>query len=136
GAVFALGAPLALPSLNNGQSNLILIGLVLHGAAAAARSRDRTAGLLLAAAAAVKVYPLAVGLLVSLARRRVLLWLVLGCAGFAALPFLLAPADYVAHQYRRFAEAARADDRHRTGHQVPPRDLYWVLRVYFVAPSE
>lgn len=136
GVVFALAAPLALPSLNNAQANLVVIGLLLHGATAAIRCRGVLAGACFAAAAAIKVYPAAVGLLVAAALpRRVLPGFVLALAGFAALPFVLAP-DCAADHYRRFVEAEQADDRRHGDHQDPPRDLYWVLRTYFLAPSD
>src|SRR5262249_56381323 len=63
GAVFLLAAPLALASLNNGQTNLILIGLLLLGATAAARQQWRTAGAWLAPAGTLKGYPPAVRVL-------------------------------------------------------------------------
>lgn len=136
GTVFALAAPLVLPSLNNGQANLILIGLLLHGATAVIRGRGGRAGVCLAAAVAVKVYPVAVGLLLTMAfPRRVLPGFLLALVGFAVLPFALDPQT-AADQYRRFAEAERAEDRRHGGYQDPPRDLYWVLRTYFVAPSD
>lgn len=136
GTVFALAAPLVLPSLNNGQANLILIGLLLHGATAVLRSRGAIAGVCLAAAAAIKVYPVAVGLLLATAfPRRVLPGYVLAMASFAVLPFLLAPHS-ATEQYRRFVQAEQAENRRHGDYQDPPRDLYWVLRTYFVAPSD
>jgi hypothetical protein len=136
GTVFALAAPLVLPSLNNGQVNVLLIGLMLHGMTTAIRGRGIVAGVCLAAATAIKVYPAAVGLLASVVfPPRVLPSFVLATAGFLALPFLMAPPDYVAEQYRKFVENCREDDRHVTGQQVPPRDFFWLLRAYTPNPS-
>src|SRR5262249_12679850 len=73
GAVFALAVLPAVPSLNNGQTNLVIIAAMLFGAATIGRGLGFAAGLGFALAAAIKVYPLAVGLLVGVARpRRVL----------------------------------------------------------------
>src|SRR5262249_24883011 len=110
GTVFALSVLLVLPSLNNGQADLLLAGLLLHGTTAAVRGGGVVAGVGLAAAAAIKVYPAAVGLLAAVVLpRRVLPWFVLAAAAFAALPFLAAPPEYVAEEYRRFVENCRAD---------------------------
>jgi hypothetical protein len=135
GAVFALTVPLALSSLNNGQTNLAIAGLLLLGATAAARQRWRAAGLWLALGGVVKLYPLAVGLLLAAAfPRRLLPWL----AGFVALllaaPFLLHDPGYVAGQYRSFANYLGADERSLGPLDRAPRDLFLVLRVWFAPP--
>ncbi|HJZ54665.1 MAG TPA: glycosyltransferase 87 family protein, partial [Gemmataceae bacterium] len=136
GAVFLLAAPLALASLNNGQTNLILIGLLLLGATAAARQQWRTAGAWLAAAATLKVYPLAVGLLVGLgAPRRLFPWLAVWCVLFAAVPFLLHDPAYVLDQHWSFRATVRADDRTFANLHRAPRDLFLVLRVWFTPPA-
>lgn len=136
GAVFLLAAPLALPSLNNGQTNLHTVGLLLLGVTAMARGHGVAAGLWLAAAAAVKVYPLAVGLLaVVAAPRRVLPWLAAFCALFLAVPFLFQDSGYVLAQYRSLAESTQADDRTFANLSRAPKDLYLVLRVWIGPPS-
>lgn len=135
GCLFLLAAPLALPSLNNGQANLIVAGMLLFGATAAADARWRSAGLWLAAAAAVKVYPLAVGLLIGLAaRRRCFPWLGIGCAAAIAFPFLCREPSYVLDMYRSLAQSTGADDRTFAEPSRAPKDLFLVLRVWFVAP--
>jgi hypothetical protein len=135
GATFLLAAPLALSSLNNGQTNLIVGGFLLLGASAAGAGRWRSAGLWLAAAAALKVYPLAVGLLVGLgAPRRVFPWLAAGCVGFALFPFLCQDPGYVLEMYRHQFAAVGADDRTFAELGRAPRDLYLVFRVWLVPP--
>ena len=135
GVLFLLAAPLALPSLNNGQTNLVTAGVLLLGVAAAGGSRWRAAGLWLAAAAAVKVYPLAVGLLVGLAApRRAFPWLAAGCLAFAAFPFAFREPGYVLDMYRRLAQSTGADDRTFADPARAPKDLFLVLRVWLVAP--
>jgi hypothetical protein len=134
-AVFLLVAPLALASLNNGQTNLIVAGFLLFGAADAAQGRWHAAGLWFAAAAGVKMYPLAIALLVGLiSPRRFLPWLVLGCVGFAIVPFVCQRPEYVLDQYRSMKDSTGADDRALAELERAPRDLFLVLRVWFEAP--
>ena len=137
GAVFALVAPLALPSLNNGQANVLIAGLLLLGATAATRLRGRFAGLWFALAAGVKVYPLAVGLLIACGNpRRILPALLLGCTALAAFPFLLQAPEYVVAEYRTFLRLVRMDDRaHAHEPDRWPRDLRMALRVWVGDPS-
>ena len=62
--------PLALPSLANGQANPLMVGLVLAGLAGAAAERSRASAACIASACAIKVYPLAVALLLIAAFSR------------------------------------------------------------------
>jgi hypothetical protein len=136
GAVFALAALPVLPSLNNGQVNVLLAGLLLLGATAAARSRGVRCGVWLAVAAAVKLYPIAAALLVALAHpRRILPSLFLGCAILAAVPVLFRNAETVANEYRTFVHLMRFDDRTQGDPKRWPRDFLLVLRVWAVAPA-
>jgi hypothetical protein len=136
GAVFVLAALLVFSSLNNGQTNLILTGFLLLGATAAARGSGPAAGLWLALAAGIKLFPAAAGLLVAAAfPRRVLPWFVLALAAVAAAPFALADADYVIAQHRGFRDLLAGDDRTFADFGRAPRDLFLVLRVWFEPPS-
>ena len=135
GAAFALVAVPAIPSVNNGQTNTVIVGLLLFGATAAVRGWGGRAGAWLAAAAAVKVYPVAVALLVAAARpKRVGPWLVGGCVAFAAVPFALQHPGYVAAEYRNMRDSVTADDRTFADVNRAPQDLYFALRVWAVAP--
>jgi hypothetical protein len=137
GGFLLLVLPLALPSLNNGQANILLAGLLLHGTAAAIQLRGRLAGIFLALAAAIKIYPLAVGMLLSCVMpRRLLPWLVGALVAIAAAPFLIAPADYLVGQYQSFARSVGEDERRTVNHPYPPRDLYLLLKNYAVTPSD
>lgn len=136
GAVFALALPLCLASLANGQANVLLIGLLLHGATAAVRFKGKIAGFCVGLATAIKIYPIAVGMLLGCVfPKRILLWLLLSIAGLAAVPFLLAPAEYVMGEYQKFIQSVGSDHR-RNGHTHPPRDLYFVLQTYLITPTE
>jgi hypothetical protein len=137
GAVFGLSAPLALNSLNNGQTNLVVIGALLLSAAAAARARGWASGLWLGLATAVKVYPAAVGgLLAAAFPRRVLPSYVAATALFLAAPFALGGWDFASAQYRSMRESAREDDRTLAPLVRVPRDLYLLFKVYGTAPAK
>ena len=84
----------------NGQSNPLVVGLLLLAASAVARDRGWTAAALLAAAVYLKVSPIALALLFVALRPRLLLarFAVAMLAG-AALPFWTRPAGYVLDQY-------------------------------------
>jgi len=135
GAVFALAALPCIPSLNNGQTNLILAGAMLRGATAAVGGRGGAAGTWLAAAAAVKVYPLAVGMLVAAARPlKVGPWLVAAFVAIAAVPFLLRDPTYVVTEYENFCASVSADDRTFADLGRAPQDLFLFLRVWVGPP--
>src|SRR5579872_3239111 len=70
GLLFLALLPLALSSLNNAQPNPLVIGLLLATAAAAARDHWNRAALWMGLAVALKVYPLAFGLLLAAAYPR------------------------------------------------------------------
>jgi hypothetical protein len=135
GALFLLLAPPALSSLNNGQPNLLTAGLLLAALAGAMRERWALAALCVAGAAALKVYPLALGLLLAAAYpRRFTPRLVVALAVLAAVPFVLQQPGYVAEQYRLWYERLRDNDEARRS--WPPhmayRDLWLLLRVWHV----
>jgi hypothetical protein len=136
GALFALTAIPAAQSLNNGQTNLLIIGALLFGATAVARCRGLASGGWLALATAIKVYPAAVALLLAAGNpRRVVLPFVVACAGFAAVPFLLRDTAYVIEQHRGFHERVTVDDRTFADPGRAPQDVFLVLRTWVVAPS-
>ena len=152
GVLFSLVAIMAIPSLSNGQTNILMIGALLLGAAEAARlagtiTSDRAesdphaspsaaqAGFWLALASAIKVYPAAVGLLIGLALpRKIYPWFIGAIAGFFLVPFILNNPSYVANQYRAFAIHVTADDRTWFPLTSAPQDLFLALRVWLSPP--
>jgi hypothetical protein len=97
-----LTMPLCLPSLRNGQTNLIFAALTLHAAAClSSRQWWRAAGLTVLA---LGIKPLGIVLLLlSVAVYSSLrLRLISLIAAMVLLPFLTAPASYVLAQYRQF----------------------------------
>jgi hypothetical protein len=128
--LFLLLVPLALASLNNGQVNPMMTGLLLGAAAAAARGRWSAGAACVALATALKVYPLALGLLLAAAYpRRFAPRLLLAVAAAAALPFLLGPPGYVAGQYAEWARLLAADDRTSWPPAIGYRDLWLLLKL-------
>ncbi len=135
GALFLLVAPLALSSLNNGQPNLLIAGLLLAALAAVTREGWALAAICVAGAAALKVYPLALGLLLAAAYpRRFAPRLALALAALAALPFALQQPGYVAEQYRLWFERLRDNDEARRSWplHMAYRDLWLLFRVWRV----
>ncbi len=104
-AAFLLLALLGgLRGLWNGQSNALVMGLMLLGGAALVRRRDWCAALALGAAVAVKLTPLApVLLLAAVLPRRLLGRLTVVLIAAALLPFLTRPPAVVVWQYRGLA---------------------------------
>jgi hypothetical protein len=110
--LFLLIVPLSIGSLNNGQSNALILGLLLATMAGVLSERWNLAAGCLALACLFKVYPLAVGLLLTAVygRRlgsRLLLALGLGLG----LPYLLQGPDYVSAQYLGWWQHLRTNDR-------------------------
>jgi hypothetical protein len=137
-AVFLLVVPLALSSLNNAQPNPLVTGLLLAAAAGAVTERWSAAALCAALATAVKVYPLAVGLLLAAVYpRRFLPRLVLALAVLAALPFLCQRFGYVAAQYAAWYERLREGDESRKYWplHMAYRDLWLLFRLAHVPIS-
>src|SRR5262245_53982143 len=130
GILFLLVVPLTLGSLGNGQPNLLLAGLLLAAVAAAATGRWALGAGWVAVAAAFKVYPLALGLLLLAAYPRRLAWrLPLAVALLAGLPFLLQEPGYVARQYGLWLGRIATNDEARRywPDHMAYRDLWLLL---------
>ncbi len=87
----------------SGQSNAIVPGLIALGLAAIVRQRWWTACWLLAVPVFIKLWPMAMVLLLMVFWPRKLMWrFVLVCAALAAIPFLTRPPSVVAWQYQQW----------------------------------
>jgi hypothetical protein len=134
--LFLLLLPLALGNLNNGQANLLVIGVLLGSVAAIVRERWMLAAVCLAVAVSIKVYPLALCLLLVLMYPRQLFWRFLLCIAVAlALPFAMQRTDYVARQYSDWFHYLRTEDRTSRSVSEWYSDLRLLLRVWFVSLS-
>jgi hypothetical protein len=130
GMFFLLVAPLALGSLNNGQPNPLVIGLLLCTLAAAAHERWKTAALCVGLACALKVYPLAVGLLLAAAYpRRFAGWLLPALTLMLVLPYGLQRPGYVTEQTLLWVQRLTEDHRQDWPLHMAYRDLWLLLRV-------
>jgi hypothetical protein len=131
GWLFLLVLPLMLSSLNNGQANLLVIGFLLATVTAASDKRWWIAAFFLTVATALKIYPLAVGLLIAAVYpRRFLPRLLLALAIATWLPFALQRAPYVFEQYRHWFECLVRDDRKNWALNLAYRDLWLLFRLW------
>ncbi len=134
--VFLLVLPLVIHNLNNGQANLHVAGLVLLGVAAAGAERWNLAAAAVALATLLKLYPIAIGLLLAgIYPRRFTGRLFLALAIGALLPFALQRPEYVLEQYRNWVHFLRLDDRTAFDVVWSYRDLRLLLRVWVATPS-
>jgi hypothetical protein len=136
-ALLGLGLlPVSLASLNNGQANPLLIGMMLIGAAAVARERWNLAAVALAVPVLFKIYPIAVALLlVTLYPRRLGWRLGAALAAGLVLPFLFQRPDYVAGQYGEWFTYLAQEDRSHRPLTDSYRDFLLLLRWLDWTPS-
>jgi hypothetical protein len=121
---FLLILPLSLGALNNGQSNLLVMGLLLGASAAALTGRWNFSSLCIALAFVFKLYPLAMGLLLLLVHPRRYWWrLPAALAVGLLLPFLLRDPSYVAEQYGGWWARLQDNDRQVLGPMQAYRDF-------------
>jgi hypothetical protein len=128
--VFLMVLPLAAGSLNNAQTNPLMVGFLLLAIAAAGAGKWNRAAVWTALAIALKVYPLALGLLLAAAYpRRFAARLLLAVAAVAAAPFLFQRTGYVVGQYAEWLKALGEDDRRYWDLHMAYRDLWLLFRV-------
>lgn len=115
-ALVLLVAVVVPVSLSTAQANLVMTGLVLAGLTAAAHDRWWVAAFTLAAATLVKVYPLALSLVLA-----VVFWrkfparYAIALAVLMAVPFLTQAPEYVADRYAEWATHLRHSDEVNRG---------------------
>lgn len=108
-----LALPLSLGSMNNGQSNVLVLGLILVSIAAVRRQQWNLAAFCLSVACLFKVYPVAIVLLLVVTRPRALAGrMVLALAVGLVLPFFLQTPAYCLEQYRAWLAHLQFNDRH------------------------
>ncbi len=130
--LFLLVLPLAVGNLNNGQSNLLVLGLLVAAVTAAARDRWTLAAVSVAVACLFKVYPVSVGLLLAvLYPRRFSFRFAAALAVGLLLPFLFQRPAYVAGQYLSWLEHLRHDDRTLLPLDLWYRDFRLLCRVWW-----
>jgi len=134
--IFLLILPLSLGNLNNGQANLLVLGALLAAVAAVMRGWWMAAAIVLTMAVMIKIYPLAIALLLVVMFPRQLLWRFALCLIVAvALPFALQKIDYVTRQYNDWLLYLRTEDRSSRSLSEWYNDLRLLFRVWFVPLS-
>jgi hypothetical protein len=127
--LYLLIVPLSVGSLNNAQSNPLVLGLLLASVAAVAQQRWNLASGCVALACLFKLYPIAVGLLLATVYpRRFAARLLIAVLIGLALPFLLKPFPYVLEQYAGWFHHLQTDDRQQLPVELWYRDLRLLCR--------
>ena len=134
--LFLIALPLAAVSLNNGQANPLMTGLLLAAFAAAGASRWTLASIFLAAAFYLKLYPLAAALLLVVLYPRRMIWrLGIAIPATGAACFLLQTPGYVMRQFASWFAYLRNDLRLDLAPEAAYRDLRLLLNITGLAPS-
>jgi hypothetical protein len=135
GLLWLLVVPLSVSTLNCAQASPLLIGLMLAGTAAAGAGRWNLAAALVAGACLLKVYPVALALLLGVTHpRRFAPRCLAALAVGLALPFLLQDPGYVARQYGNWWVSLCIDDRTKWSTDISYRDLWLFIRAYRLPP--
>jgi hypothetical protein len=135
-AFWMLAVPLSAHSLVDVQTNALTIGLLLLAVTAAAEERWGWTAAILLLACSVKVYPIAlVLLLVAVFPRRLAARVALATIAVLALPFLLQKPAYVTEQYADWFRWG-LNDRHSDGVVHAFRDFRLLCRVWIAPLSE
>ncbi len=130
-----LSLPLALLSLNNGQVNPLMTGLILCAFAATAEELWIAAALALSAAVFLKLYPLAAGLLLGMLYPRQLLWRQgAALSAGAATCLICQKPSFAAKQFVDWFEYLRGDLRFDLPPEAAYRDLRLLLNVTGLHP--
>ena len=126
-----LALPMSVPSLNNGQINPLLMALMLMAPVMAKRGYFFWCAVLLSAAIWIKLYPVALALLLALVYfRRLTPWLVVTLIAGMGLPFLLQNPQYVYEQHGNWLTYLRSDNRELVPLDFWPRDIRLLFHVY------
>jgi hypothetical protein len=122
--------PLSIGSLNNGQGNVPMAAAILIGTAAICQKRWNLAAAAFAMACLVKIYPIAlVLLLIVVCSRQFALRFAIALSIGLLLPFVLQNPGYVAEQYERWAGNLQTDDRSAWDLSEAYRDVWLLIRI-------
>jgi len=121
--------PHSIDSFNNGQSNLLIAGLLVAGVTAALRERWNLAAACLAVPALIKIHPLAVGLLAAVVfPRKLAPRLAVALALGLAAPLVCQNPSYAIDQYRQYLTWITVQDRTLWPMDNAPHDFYFLTR--------
>jgi hypothetical protein len=129
--LFLLALPLSVGSLNNGQSNALVLGLLLAASAAVTVERWNLSAALLSLAVMFKIYPMAVALLLVAIYPRRLAWrFALAIGAGLLLPFAMQDPAFVAGEYASWAHYLQGDQRIDVALDGACRDLRLLFRLW------
>ena len=100
GLILLLALPAAISSVQSGQANLLLAGVMVHAAVALAEARLGLAAFWLVAGVVVKPLGVVMLLLSACVYRGLVPRLAIGLLATALVPFLFGSPEYVARQYQ------------------------------------
>jgi hypothetical protein len=130
-AILLLVLPLSIGSLNNAQSNPLVIGMMLIAVGAILQNKWTLSAIAIVLATLFKLYPVVLGLLFILEFPKRFIWRFIVCLAVGALlPFTLQHADYVIHQYMLWTRYLTTEDRQRGPIADWYRDFRAVWRIY------
>src|SRR5205814_383726 len=110
--IFLLALPLCIGSINSGQANCLMAGLLLCGIAAISSERWNLAAAALSVACFLKLYPIALVLLLSmLFARKLIPRFAIAIAIGLALPFFFREPAGVIQEYQDWVRRLAAEDR-------------------------
>jgi len=127
-AILLLATPILVGNFSNLQSNPMVLGLMLGAIAGALDKRWNLVTLCILIATLLKIYPLALGLVLLVQYPRQLTWrLLVALAISAVLPFAFQRFDYVADCYRQWLWVLQHDDRTEFGPYLSYKtvDMLW-----------
>jgi len=128
GILYLLLIPLAIGNIDISQANPLVAGMIMLSVAAVYRERWNTAALCVAVATSLKIYPIAVGLLICVVAPRRFTWRFLIALLFVVLvPFLFQHWSYVSEQYHAWIATRTSDNRQQWPIEKLPLDLWFLI---------
>jgi glycosyl transferase family 87 len=128
GILYILLVPLALGNIDISQANPLVVGLLLFAIAAVYLERWNSAALCIAIASCIKIYPIAVGLLICVIAPRRFSWrLLLALLFLAMVPFVFQQWSYVTNQYQSWIVTRISDNRRQWPIEKQPLDLWFLI---------
>ena len=134
--VLLLTLPLSLGSINSGQANCLLIGLLLWTTAASFTQRWNVAAITLSIACFLKLYPAALAMLICLLfPRKLIPRFMLACGVALMLPFLFQKPSSAIQQYAEWILRLGAENRQDRPAIVWFHDVRLLLRTLHITLS-
>ena len=126
--IYLLLLPCALGNLDVGQTNPLVVGLLMFAIAAVQGERWNIAALCIAIATFFKIYPVAVGMLICVIAPRRFIWrLLLALLVLFIAPYLFQHWSWVTEQYRVWIATRASDNRLNYPTKYMPVDLWFLL---------